>query len=315
MRRNFHLLLCAGLLQLANGGDRKASITPSAVLPAIASPVLGYFEFSGDLVAIEGVSSAAHTRLFTKTRIAATRVVLPPRQGYQWLERAGQVSVALIPRGPARLVPNVSPADLMAFNSDGSAAIVYHTGGPLQVVGGLPNAPRVVREIPPPNGTNGVIAIAIGDDLNTLLLASSAGIYAQSGGDGWRFAMTGKANAMAFLPHTSDALVALDDQIYLLKNSTTARFLTADSAKAVAASEDGRTAVALKSGGREALVIDLQSGAATHLQLGAAARDLQRGRDGTLIFIPQKGASPWLLDMKSGVLSFAPELPDIAHGR
>ena len=71
----------------------------------------------------------------------------------------------------------------------------------------------------------------------------------------------------------------------------------------------------LNAAGREALVLDLQTDAVTRFPLGAAAKDLQRGRDGTLIFIPPQGMSPWLLDTRSGALSFAPELPAMGRGR
>jgi len=168
---------------------------------------------------------------------------------------------------------------------------------------------RRVREIPVLAGRN---------DSKTALVASSNGVYLQTA-DGLRLLMSGDATAAAFLPNRSDAVVAVDDQIYLLNSSGSSsgdgKFLARESAIALAVSADGRIAVLLNNGGREAAVLDLQTGATRHLQLGASARSVQRGRDGVFIFVPQQGISPWLFDANSGALSFAPELPNAAFER
>jgi hypothetical protein len=164
---------------------------------------------------------------------------------------------------------------------------------------------RRVREIP---------VLAASDDSKTALVASPSGVYLQTG-DGLRLLMSGNATAAAFLPNRLDAVVAIDDQIYLLNSSGDGKFLVRESAVALAVSDDGRIAVLLNKGGTEAAVLDLQTSATRHLQLGAGARSVQRGRDGVFIFVPQQGISPWLFDANSGALSFAPELPNAALER
>lgn len=300
-------------VQLALAADHKASVrAANGVGASIESPLVGYFQSTAGLVAIEGIAGAAHARSLAP--VEADRVVLPPGQSYAWLERAGQVYISRLPVGQLTKVPDAwSGTDLMAFNSSGSAAVLYRAVGTLQVIGGLPGAPHVVREIAAPSGANDITSIAVSDDTNTILVASSAGLYAVSGDDAWRFLMPGEAAALAFVPGRAEALIAVSDGVYLMKDSTTTPVLQgAGSPVAMLASDDGRHAVALSAGGTEALVLDFETGTMTRSTLGAAARDVQRGRDGTLIFVPQEGTSPWLMDMNSGVLSFAPELPGVA---
>ena len=164
---------------------------------------------------------------------------------------------------------------------------------------------RRVREIP---------GLAAPDDSKTALVASPSGVYLETA-NGPRLLMSGNATAAVFLPNRTDAVVAIDDQIFLLNSSGGSKFLARESAVALAVSDDGRIAVLLNNGGREAAVLDLQNSATRHLQLGASARSVQRGRDGVFIFVPQQGISPWLFDANSGAMSFAPELPNAALER
>jgi len=316
-RNSLAVFLCIGLSQLAGAADHRASIRTATEGPraTIESPIVGYFSSSTGLVAIEGISSAAHARSLAP--IAADRVVLPPGQMYQWQERDGRVYLAQLP--PSRASEVISDAwsgaDIIAFNSSASAAVLDRAGR-LQVISGLTSSPLGVRQIAAPQGAGDVTALAISDDSTVVLAATSTGVYAASGDGDWRLVTAGSASAMAFVPQSHDAILARTGGIYLVKDAVSAQWLSdADSPIAIAASDDGRLAVVLNAAGREALVIYLQTAAVTSLPLGAAAKDLQRGRDGTLIFIPAQGISPWLLDTKSGALSFAPELPDLAQGR
>src|SRR5208283_5314679 len=303
-------LLCAGLPQLAGAADRKAAV--EAEPASFASPILGYFLSKGQLVDIEGINGAAHTRAVSGTRIG-DRLIMPPGQYYQWVERAGQVYVTPMLNGNARPIPGAwSGADLVGFNSDGSAAILYKNTGRLQVITGLPEAPSIARELAGPAGAT---ALTLSDDTNTLLLASVQGVFAASASNPWQLVLAGPVNAMAFIPGGWDALIATKDQTYLLKSSITAEFLTNDSARAIAASIDGRFGVLLASSGTEAIVVDLRTRTTKSLQLGAAAQDVQCGRGSTMLFIPRQGASPWLFDSSSGALSFAPKLPETGRRR
>jgi hypothetical protein len=310
-RNSIAPLLWIGLVQVVSAADHKASIQPATA--SIESPMVGYFWSSDGLVAIEGISSAAHARSLASAD--ADRLVLPPGQTYEWLERTGRVYVGSLSgsRGAVNIPGAWAGADLISFSSSAGAAVLYRAAK-LQVIGGLPGEPHVVREMAAPQGD--VTAVAISDDSTMLLVASSTGVYSATGDGEWRLVTPGAANAIAFVPQKHDAIVALPDQIDLLKDGASVQWLAeADHPVAIAAPADGRLAIVLNSAGREALVIDLQTDGVTHLALGAAAKDLQRGRDGTLIFIPTLGRSPWLMDAKSGVLSFAPELPDGERGR
>jgi hypothetical protein len=181
------------------------------------------------------------------------------------------------------------------------------TNGERVVIEGISGAAhaRRIREIP---------ELTASEDSQMSLVTTSNGVYLRTA-DGQRLLMSGIATAAAFLPNRTDAVVAIDDQIYLLDLSGGAKFLARESAVALAVSGDGRIAVLLNNGGSEAAVLDLQTSATRHLQLGAVARSVQRARDGVFIFVPQHGMSPWLFDANSGALSFAPELPSAAVER
>ena len=310
-RRFLLLLLCAGLPPLAAAADLKAAI--DAQPPSIASPILGYIFSKGQLVAIEGINGAAHTRAISGSRGTGDRFILPPGQNYQWVERSGQVYVTSIPGGNPHAISGAwSGVDLVAFNSDGSAAMLYRNTGHLQIITGLPGTPAVTREN---DGPAEATAAALSDDANTLLLATAQGVYAASANDPWRLVLAGPVHAMAFVPRGSDALVAAKDQTYFLNSSMTAEFLTNDSVRAIASSADGRLGVFLASSGTEAIVVDLRTRTTKRLQLGAAAEDVQHGRGSAILFVPREGASPWLFDSTSGALSFAPALPETGRRR
>ncbi|MGA2602171.1 MAG: hypothetical protein ABSH09_34835 [Bryobacteraceae bacterium] len=310
-RRFLLLLLCAGLPQLAAAADLKAAV--EAQRPSIASPILGYMISEGQLVAIEGINGAAHTRAISGSRGTGDRLILPPGQNYRWVERGGLVYVSSIIEGNPRAISGAwTGADLVAFNSDGSAAMLYRSTGRLQIITGLPGTPTVAREI---DGPAEATAAALSDDANTLLLATAQGVHAASANDPWRFVLAGPVHAIALIPGGSDALVAAKDQTYFLKSSMTTELLTNDSARAIASSADGRLGVFLASSGTEAIVVDLRTRTTKRLQLGAAAEDIQRGRGSAILFVPREGASPWLFDSTSGALSFAPALPETARGR
>ncbi len=310
-RRFLLLLLCAALAWNTAAEDRKAAVEPGPA--SMASPILGYFVSGSRIVSIEGVNGAAHTRELHGARGASDRVILPPGQNYQWIERAGHINITPMPAGNAQTIPEAwTGADLVSFNSDGSAAVLYRNSGRVQVITGLTGTPSVARELTAPAG---VTAIAMSDDASTLLLASAQGVYAASTNNPWHLVLPGAVNAIAFVPGGSDALVASKDQTFFLKSAMTAEFLTNDNARAIATSADGHFGVFLASSGTEATVVDLRTRTTKNLQLGATAQDVQRGRNSAILFIPRQGTSPWLFDTSSGVLSFAPALPETARVR
>lgn len=314
-RRYCAVVLWIGAAQLAPAAEHKAAIRAGAegAGAAIGSPVVGYFRSSSGLVVVEGISSAAHARAVQA--LDADRVILPPGQGYEWVERGGQVAIATLAGGSLTSVADAwAGADLMAFNSSGGAAVLYRTGGGLQLIGGLPAAAHVLRSMALPQGTNDAGAIAISDDASTVLLATAVGVYEASADGTWTFMMPDRASAVAFLPGRSDAMVAGDGEVYLLKGSTPIPLLQTDgAARSILATDDGLRAVVLDANGRQAEVVDLGSGATTSLALGIAARELQRGRGGAILFLPENGRSPWIFDTRTGALSFAPELPEVTQ--
>jgi hypothetical protein len=163
-----------------------------------------------------------------------------------------------------------------------------------------------------PAAAGHVSQMVVSDDDSTTLVAADNGVYEKSG-DGWHLITSEAASALAFLPHRTDAIVATKDRLYLIKAGTL-QLVTSqgiDAPLAIAASDDAGTAIVLNAGGVDVRVVDMKTGTQASLKLGAAARGIVRGSDATtFLFVPQQGVSPWLLDMNTGQLSFAPALPD-----
>ena len=162
-----------------------------------------------------------------------------------------------------------------------------------------------------PAAAGRVSQMVVSDDESTTLVAAENGVYEKSG-DGWHLITSEAASALAFLPHRTDALVATKDRLYLIKAGALqlATSQGIDSPLAIAASDDAAAAIVLNAGGVDVRLVDLKTGTEGSLKLGAPARDIVRGSDATtFLFVPQQGVSPWLLDMNTGQLSFAPALP------
>lgn len=185
-------------------------------------------------------------------------------------------------------------------------------------VAGAAHARRVVEEnsrsaaprmaaLPP--GFTSATATAVSDDGSRTLAWAATGVYERSG-DAWRLVTGDAMTAASFAPHSTTAALAAADRVYLLTDSGL-KLITTDHINrplAIAVSDDGRSAVVLNTGGTDVRIVDLESAAGRSMTLGAAARGIVRG-DSALIFVPAQGISPWLLDSKTGQLSFAPELP------
>jgi hypothetical protein len=183
-------------------------------------------------------------------------------------------------------------------------------------VSGSQGRSRTLRGISLPAGVTHVSTFDTSDDASRTLIATDSGVYENSDRS-WRLVTADTAGALAFIPKTRDALLASRDQLYLLKDGSL-RVVTTQgiiSPVAIAATDDGRSAVVLNAGGTDLRIIDLATNASRALTLGSVATNIQRGNGAVLIFIPKQGASPWLLDTRTGQLSFAPELPGSAGGR
>jgi hypothetical protein len=189
------------------------------------------------------------------------------------------------------------------------AAFRYAGAGKIQVVGGLPDAPEVKREVDLAAIGSATSAVAISDDAQTLLVAAEDGALFVAGPDGNArvVASFGHVRALAFLPRSQDVLVADDAEnaVYLLRDAGSPGQLLrlageqdgVAAPREVGASRDGRRAVVMNGGSRELIVLDLAGGPALTVACEVGATSLER-LDGNAVFrlTEAAGREVWLLD-------------------
>jgi hypothetical protein len=315
-------VLLAGMAQLSPAADRKASIREGSSGASISSPVIGYFWSETDgLASVDGVPGAAHVG---RPLQAADRVALPPGQAYALLESPGGVwFLALDEVHGNRIVVSDTVAgdvgsDSVSFSPNGSAAALYfRSSSQIQIVSGLPDAPRDTVKFAAPQADCGALAVA--DDATTVLLACGSNLYSATADRVWKPVMPGQTAAVSFLPGSSDALAIMtgDPAVYgvsLDAQKAGVRAQLPDGMNdpvSLALSSDGRFGLAIDGDGNAAQ-LDLLTSQTAPLKVAQGMRTVQRGRDAsTFLLIPDGGGVPWIVEARAGnpSVSFAPRIP------
>jgi len=314
-RRFLLVVLLAGLAQLSQAADRKASIREGSSGASISSPLVGYFWSGADgLASVVGVPGAAHVGPSRELSFVPTRVALPPGQAYVWLEGPGPSLTLNGESSPGTL----SGSDLMAFSQDGRAAVLYfRSSSEVQIVSGLPDSLQASARFAAPLSDCGALAVA--DDATTVLLACRSNLYSAAADRVWKPVMPGETVAVSFLPGSSDALAIMagDPAVYGVSLDAQNAGVRAqlpngmNDPVSLAVSLDGRFGVAIDGDGNAAQ-LDLVTSQTALLKVAQGMRTVQRGRDAsTFLLIPDGGGVPWIVEARSGnpSVSFAPRIP------
>ncbi len=151
--------------------------------------------------------------------IALARAAVCSRGGYALAEPAGGNGVVLLLLAaggqPGRPIPGLLPgADTIAFSPSGDSALFFHrAAGTLQILTGLPQAPRLGGEIATATLPSPVTALAVSDGGASIL----AGVSDGRAGSVLRLTADGRAipvfsaempAAIGFLGGRDDALIA-----------------------------------------------------------------------------------------------------------
>ncbi len=294
----------------------------------VGGPIVGYASRGGlEIRAIKGVPGAAVFGDSISLTTDVVRVRLAPGEPYALLERSGSDPAALPLGGTAAgqqipIAGALRSADLAAFSPFGSSIVLFsQPAARLQILTGLPGAPRVVRDVDAHLLPERPLALAVSDDGQSVLLSSATTIYLLSP-DGSARALTGTGTvaAMAFVPNSGEA--ALGDpktgSLYRLDATNRTASLRVASATlkgmgAIAASGDGDTIYATNDGARQIALVRLSTGTVDNSQLQVVPERLDRvGRTDDFLISSQPGRPAWMF---AGTEKRAVFIPDVTRAR
>ncbi len=307
-------ILIALILAVSNG---------SAEGPAVRGPVLGYFFDPGAaaLRPILGIPGAATLGQPLDLGELIQKAVVSPNGELALAVAAsdfrvlavrlpsGAVEACQCPRGPDRIV----------FSPDGNlAALYYASESSITVLRGAKSEGAFDLSLMPGKPT----ALAVSDSgavLAAFTSSESSGTvhFFEPGGEPRLTLSLSRASALAFLPGSTDALVAddMENRLYLLRDPGG----RAEAALVASASDgiNGPVAV-LAAGGQRALtanarsvtITDLLAGTSSVVECGCAPDDLQPLKDSVYRITRPAPGPIWLLDSQPAGSSAAFVPPD-----
>ncbi len=244
----------------------------------VQGPVLGYVfdETAHRVRPILGIAGTSATGSVLDWGVDLAQVAASPMQNYLLGLKAGTGEALVLVPGdavnPVRTIAEVAPgADRILISPRGAAAAFYYTAAnKVQVLTGLPDAPAAAGVIDLSVFQATLGAAAVSDD-GSLLAVIQDGLYS-FGPDGSVDRLTDAAGvvAAAFLPSSSDAIVASAGGVTLIRDVLgsaveTVLFQPAGSdfrPVGAAASQDGQRAFVADAAGGGVLVFGLSAGTA-----------------------------------------------------
>jgi hypothetical protein len=278
---------------------------------SIAGPILGYLAPAEglELRAIVGVPGAATLSDRLALSADVVRVRVAPGGSYAFVERkASEPAVVPLTAGAAgQAVPlpgAIASADLVAFSPAGTTELLFsRAAARLQVWTGLPNDPRMIRDVDAHSLPETPLSMAAGDDGSSVLLSSATTVYLLPAGGSARVLLgLGGAAAMAFFPN-GDAAIAdpVSGAVYRFQAQTGTASQRAVSSTmkgltAIGTSADGDTTYVANSSARQIASVRLSTGEIQTFQVPAAPQEMTRlGAADTFVISSEAHAPAWLL--------------------
>ncbi len=228
-------------------------------------PTLGFAFYSGALWPILGVPGASLLGNSLYTGLDLADAVVSPDQNYAFLltGELHQLKLLHLVASGAAASPidgAMAAPDVIALSPRGDAAALYRASDRLlQVLTGLPDSPRILREIPSAALGGILTSMAVADDGEAVLVAvADQALLIPSDGIPRPLPVDGPVSAMAFRPRTHDAIAAnrLNNLSLILRATEDAEIQLLASPEdgildplAVAFSLDGSRAFVANSGG------------------------------------------------------------------
>jgi hypothetical protein len=267
----------------------------------IGGPALGLV-FDGDTAAVRaltGIPAAATLGPAVADAAGLRNVIVSARRGYAIGIDAAGAAMLVTPTGRTAIAG--AGAARIALSASGSAAAVYRSEGSVDVVAGLPEAPRVLRSVAMAGAPD---ALAVSDDGSAVIALTRErrgwDTVSWIGADGTATPMyrARRIEGIAFLEGSGAALVAEPQAVKLVGPGFGAQALAdgLEGVVAAAASADGRRiAITMRSG--EVAVLDRASGTRVSAICSCAPAALDALRGNAVFRLNETGNGPlWLLD-------------------
>jgi hypothetical protein len=254
-----------------------------------------------------------------------TGIHLAPTHNFALVERGGAGVAILVLDGAAGRIVEVdgaaSGADWVAFSPSAGSAILYSSAANrLQVWSGLPDAPRVLRDMDAANLPETPALGGVSDDAVVALVASRRAVYfVPDGGPARLLLSAGDIASLAMLRNGSAAVSdRATGSVRLLRNIASApeaRVLVSglDGIGDLYASSDGSSVFAARPAANLLSLIDLASGEVRDFETDAAPLLLLplRNRDTFLISAqPQEPGWVFYRDGSAGRVVFVPAVKE-----
>jgi hypothetical protein len=296
----------------------------------LTAPVTGYVADSAtpELRAIFGLPGALRYSDPLPLPRGTTRVRVAPGRDFAWVERGDAApAVLFLSSGSVDRVAPVegalAAAGWVAFSPGATAVVLYSSStGRLQVLTGLPDAPRVSLDLDASTLPEQPAAAAVSDDGNILLAASRSAVYLIPPGGAAQIALSGeKIHSLAMMPDGKGAVAAegATGSVYLLQGLTSAlvaRTLVSglEGIGKVQPAWDGATVFVAQPRARTVSIVDVVTGATQSFAVDVppVALDPLGIRDAFLIS-SRPGETGWIF-LRNGSDARAVFVPAVASG-
>jgi hypothetical protein len=255
--------------------------------------------------------------------LGTTQVLVAPGQQYAVIEREQEGFAAFLLDGsvPGAIIPirgAVTAPDFLSFSPSGtSAALVSRAAGRLQVIGALPLAPQLVRDI-----DIGVLAdvpdcVAVSDDGGSVLYSALGAVYALLPDDSSRLIVAARRASISFFPRGAVAAIGDPDAgaLWLFKGLAEAAALMAaglPGLRQMAPSRDGRLLFATDGITQRIWTVTVADGSVSECLLPVIPAQLEPLRSADTFLISYRPGEPgWIVFRQAGGLAsvFVPGPP------
>ena len=302
---------------------------------ALSRPILGYSAQVSppELRAIFGVPGSAVFSDPMSLPAGTTRLRLAPAQQYLIIERADETPGALLLNGTETgelvTIPGVVRApDFISFSPAGhSAALISLAYGRLQIIAGLPQSPRVVKDIDLHTLPELPRVAAVSDDASTVLFSSTGAVFLMLPDGAAAIVVSVTATAsIAFLPASTAAAIGDPGTgaLYLFRRVAGEAGVAPSLASGllglgqIAASSDGRVLYVTDPQEHSIWCVNVSSGTVRQLDSQVSASKLERLRNAdTFLISAEPGLPAWVFFRQGEAAGavFVPAAPSTKRGR
>lgn len=289
----------------------------------IEGPLAGYSTDASrsHLRAIRGVPGAFTFSEVLPLPDGAGQIRLGPRQDYALAELANQGTAIVLLKDGAADVPMVidgamPSADWTAFSLSAGSVMLFSAGAHrLQVLSGLPSAPRVTLDLDSSTLPETPILGAVNDDGSLVMVASAAALYHVNSSGAQLLLSAGDIRSLTILRNGSDAAVAAGGAIHVVRDAGTRVLATGlDGAGPIYPGTDGQSLYAAIPAASSIVSIDLASGEVRSFASSLAPDGLAALRNADTFLVSAADGAPGLIFYRDGADARLVYIPAVEGG-